>query len=465
MNTPHKPSNQDQPSSANKSGPILELGRARQQQLKADRPRSRLPLTLFVLGSLALLIGVPVYLLRPQDTLFKVQTYTAAPVTRATILSLTSATGRVVPERVISFTAPADGTLSTLEAVAGDTVKPGALLAQIRSRTLEGGVEKAQAALSEAQDAVTGAKLTAQASTSEKAATLRDLESKLAPLEKSLKTSRELYAAGGVARAEVSKLETDLQGARAARDNALSALNAARELGSAGVAALERKRETARGQLKDAQTQAAATVLKSTLEGQILEVKVNAGDTVKAGDLLFTVADTRRMRVDASVDEAAAAQVQVGQKVSVQMGEATYPGEVAQVAPQAVAGSGGAGGAAGSSVPVRVRFVGTVPRLRPNISASVDITTGVQKDVPTLPRAPFLTSGGERLVYVVMGPDRAERREVVFGASSAERVQVVSGLKVGERVLTSSMEAYKDQPRVQLAPGGELRDAQEAPNG
>ena len=465
MNTPHKPSGTGPPSSTNKAGPILELGRARQQQLKADRPHSRLPLALFVLGSLALLIGVPVYLLRPRDTLFKVQTYTAAPVTRATILSLTSATGRVVPERVISFTAPADGTLERLEAVAGDTVKPGTLLAQIRSRTLEGGVEKAQAALGEAEDAVTGAKLTAQASTSEKAATLRDLQSKLAPLEKSLKVSRELYAVGGVARAEVSKLETDLQGARAARDNALSALNAARELGAAGVAALERKRATARGQLKDAQIQAAGTTLRSTLEGQILEVKVNAGDTVKAGDLLFTVADTRRMRVDASVDEAAAAQVQVGQKVSVQMGEAVYPGEVAQVAPQAVTTSGSAGGAASSSVPVRVRFVGTVPRLRPNISASVDITTGVHRDVPTLPRAPFLTSGGEALVFVRVAPDRAERREVVFGASSADKVQIVSGLKEGDQVLTSSMEAYKDQPRVQLSPRGQLRNEQEVPGG
>ena len=439
--------------------PILELSRARKETLKADRPRSRLPVVLLTLASLSLLLIVPYLLLRPQETLYRVQTYSVSQVTLGTVRETTNATGKVVPERVVSFSAPADGTLSALEVSSGDTVRPGVLLARLKSPSLEGALETARASLRESQDALVQAELTAQGNLAERTADLRAAERKILPLERELSNTRELYAAGGVARIELEKLEDSLDNAQSEVVEARTALERDRRSGVEMLTSLNRRVQTAGQKLREAREQAAGASLKSNLTGVVLEVKANAGDTVKAGELLFTVADTRRMRIEANVDETTAARVQVGQAVVLQIGQSTYPAEVSQVSPQAVTGQNG------SSVPIRVRFSGPPPRLRPNISATLEITVGLQKEVLTLPRAPFLSSGGERLIYVLVAPDRAERREIRFGAASAERIEVVEGLSEGEWVLTSSMEAYKDQPQIAVSPTGQLQDRKETPNG
>lgn len=97
--------------------------------------------------------------------------------------------------------------------------------------------------------------------------------------------------------------------------------------------------------------------------------------------------------------------------------------------------------------------------LRLGSSASVEVQVADHTGVLILPRAAFLSTGGEALAYVLSG-DRAERREVSFGAQNDTQVEVVSGLQAGERVITSSYEAFKDQPSIQAPPGGEI-----GPNG
>ena len=338
-------------------------------------------------------------------------------------------------------------------------MRPGVLLARLNSPSLEGALETARASLRESQDALVQAELTAQGNLAERTADLRAAERKILPLERELGNTRELYAAGGVARIELEKLEDSLDNAQSEVVEARTALERDRRSGVEMLTSLKRRVQTAVQRLREAREQAAGASLKSNLTGVVLEVKANAGDTVKAGELLFTVADTRRMRIEANVDETTAARVQVGQAVVLQIGQSTYPAEVSQVSPQAVTGQNG------SSVPIRVRFSGPPPRLRPNISATLEITVGLKKEVLTLPRAPFLSSGGERLIYVLVSPDRAERREIRFGATSAERIEVIEGLSEGERVLTSSMEAYKDQPKIAVSPTGQLQDREEAPNG
>jgi HlyD family secretion protein len=122
---------------------------------------------------------------------------------------------------------------------------------------------------------------------------------------------------------------------------------------------------------------------------------------------------------------------------------------VTQVAAQAQAAEGG-----GATVPVVLNFDAVRPGLRIGASAGVEIVVG-RREGAYLPRGPYLTTGGERLAYVVSG-DEALRQTVVFGLIDGDRVEVRDGLTAGQRVVTSSYEAFKDREAVRLAPEGEI---------
>jgi multidrug efflux pump subunit AcrA (membrane-fusion protein) len=135
---------------------------------------------------------------------------------------------------------------------------------------------------------------------------------------------------------------------------------------------------------------------------------------------------------------------------------------VIRVASQAVTGSNGA------TVKVEVRLFPKDERdsrgnsisapIRPNSGAGLEITVGRKKDVPTLPRGAFITTGGERIAFVVsQDGTKAKRSEVTFGASNADLIEVTGGLKDGDRVITSSVEAFKDRTEIEVSKGGEIK--------
>ena len=160
------------------------------------------------------------------------------------------------------------------------------------------------------------------------------------------------------------------------------------------------------------------------------------------------------------MDALSAARVQPGQAVRIGVGNQAFSGKVARVAAQAVKMANG------STVNVTVRLLppdqatATSPPAntpRPNSGASLEITVGRRRDVPTLPRGAFITTGGERIAYVLAIDGSATRTDVSFGASNANLIEITSGLSAGTRVITSSIEAFKDQTRIEVSAGGELR--------
>jgi HlyD family secretion protein len=157
------------------------------------------------------------------------------------------------------------------------------------------------------------------------------------------------------------------------------------------------------------------------------------------------------MEVIGDVSEDQAALVRPGQRVRVSLPGGERQGRVKAVASQAEKGDGG------NVVKTSIE----VPQSRdllPNSSVGLEIVVNERKAVLTLPRGPYLASGSERVVYrLIPGVQRAERREVVFGARDATRVEILRGLDEGDRVVTSSYDAFKDQPLIEVSPQGELR--------
>jgi HlyD family secretion protein len=434
-----------------KQNSMFEFSDKRKNQIKTEKPTNQwnfIWFTLFILFATGFLAY---YFFFPKEQVYNLKNYSTGELSKSSISETALASGKLVPRKLINISVPANGKLIEVLTSSGDGIKKGNIIARVQSYELLGQFRNAQNAVKISSENFNQALIHDRKEISDRKTDAQFFKIKENQIKSDLKTVKETFLLGGSAKNDVIKLENDLRIAENDTKKSIQSLSDTQALQDISHTVLKRAIQDANDNLSLIRQNMAGLVIKASVDGQVLTVKAAEGDDVRLGDLLFTIADTRKMRIDADVDEATAARVKVGQPVNILIGEITFKGEISQVAPQANTGQNG------SSVPIQVQFLGTVPKLRPNISASLEILLNVKKDVLSLPRAPFLTTGGERLVYVITAADTAERREVVFGVSNAERVEVVSGLQLGDKVITSSMEAYKDQVKIQISPTGALK--------
>jgi RND family efflux transporter MFP subunit len=93
------------------------------------------------------------------------------------------------------------------------------------------------------------------------------------------------------------------------------------------------------------------------------------------------------------------------------------------------------------------------PRILPDMGIKVAFlgteTAATKSEPPvTIPNGAVRTDGGSRVVFVVSGGDRVERRALRVGATREDRVEVLSGLAPGERIVLDPPATLKDGARI-----------------
>lgn len=419
---------------------------------KGERRRTPWPLLLVILALLAALVVVPFMLLRPKADVFTVRSFETAVVERGTLVEYVRGGGTLVPRHERSVLAPGAGVLADWLVAEGDDVVAGQLLGHVDSPELQRELADRQADLAQAERRRSELELEQAAAVREAASNLARLERAVTEAQTALDSARTLYALGAIPRKDVEAAEATVRSAGQAVDDARadeSNAAARRELARSGAAA---DVERARGALELATSQVAASELRSPITGRVIELSAVVGDNVAARSVLVTIAGTDDLRVDAEFSESQARLLAVGQPANLRIAGVDYQGSVALVAQQAQQ-SAQAGG-----LVVRAALVFNEPPagLRLGGSVTIEVETGRREDALYLPRGAYLTTGGERLAFVVDG-EEARRVPVVFGLIDGNKVEVRSGLEAGERVITTSYEAYKEYVSVKLASEGELR--------
>ncbi len=452
---------QGQPDSSKHSKPIIvsrgptssaaEVG-AKQPTIRAERPRSPYPMIAFTLVVLAALVIVPFVILRPQTSVYRLLSWTGATVTTRTISQTVTSSGVVVAQDTREVGARSAGTLDSLEVREGDDVRVGQIIARLNAPDLEKSRRDAQTALTTAQTTSERAALE-DAGVVQKARTvLESARQAVQPLETAWRDATALFKLGGETRRTVDAALQKLEDARRSADAASAAVSAAEALQTLNARTNARAVSAARDDLARAVENGARAVVRSPISGRVVSVDGRVGQELRGGDRVATVTSLDRLRVDGLVDESSAANVKAGQLVRVTIDDAPYKGQVTRVASQVVKGE------RSSTVKVAVALLTRPQPLLPNTSANLEITVGTRKNVPSLPRGAYLSTGGELLVYVLSADGQnATRRQARFGASDAEHIEILGGLQPGERIVTSSYEAFKDQPQIEIAASGEIK--------
>ncbi len=162
--------------------------------------------------------------------------------------------------------------------------------------------------------------------------------------------------------------------------------------------------------------------------------QVQQGDQVQPGQTFMKIVDPASMQIEGEVNQADAQKLRVGQPATVRLDafpEVVLEGRVSSV---------GAMGVRSwrenyyiRTIPVKVRILGSHPRLIPDLSASADVLLERKENALLVPLEAIHREGSESVVYVKRGQD-FERRIVELGGQNTTQAAVTSGLRPGEQV-------------------------------
>jgi len=376
-------------------------------------------------------------LIRPSVKRSMVRT---AVVDQGPVDASLSATGVVVPETEQVLSSPVDARLLRVVKRAGSAVKAGDAIVELDVNASVLAVDKLDQDLALKANQQARAKLALENTLSELAAQveIKRLQLESARLEHqrnrqlseqglvSEETLRKSEVAEGQAGIELKRLEASQRNAQAATRAELDGL--ALETGK-----LQKDRLEARRVLSLATPRADRA-------GVVTWTPTEEGSTIRRGEVIARLADLSAFRVDASVSDAYASRLSVGQPVQVRADDRMLDGRISDVLPTVQNGV----------ITVRVALAErSHAALRQNLRVEVFIVTG-HRDRALRVRKGTSTSGeGAQQVFVVRG-DRADRVRVRFGIASFDFVEVVEGLAAGDEVIISDMTDYQHLASIRL---------------
>ena len=296
-------------------------------------------------------------------------------------------------------------------------------------------------------------------------------------------TPRETYEASIVKHDQAVE---DLADARVAYDGALAAADAAAQAAAAVIpitAVPPFSEQSAQAQLDGAQASVTAAsnavdaaqkaydqaveeankrTVKSPIAGTVVSVGAVAGQAVGSGasgtGSLVKIADISKMEVTVQVNEIDISDIKAGQAATCTFSAlpgVELKGVVTSVASTSTSGGEGSfgGGVVTYAVTIRIDKPGT--KVKPGMTANVNIKTQDAPDVLVIPVMALEEVGGHSYVYVVVDQETyaTEQREVTLGARSTTDVVVTSGLSEGDVILLSAGEALSADEAMPAAGG------------
>lgn len=357
----------------------------------------------------------------------------------------------------------------------GERVTAGEPLVRLVDTDIAARVDQARAALEAARAKVaqaqaghglTGTQVdlevrrVAQGVTQAEAARARS-EAELADAKINLDRQRGLFEQGAVPQVNVEQAQLrydvarrNLEAARSLERQSRESLELARantgqtQVTGADVAAAEANVATAAAALAAAQSDLADTILRSPIDGIVVQRNIQPGQTTSAmaSQPLLVVVDNSALELQAPLDEKLARYVPKGTRVQVQTSvqDRTLVGRVVEVVPAADPST--------HTVRVRIRVDDPARSLMAGAFATVTLAARTHEGM-LVPRDAVQRREGKAFVFTLEG-DTATRREVEVAYEAPERAVVTRGLSAGQKVITAGGVGLEDGQKVALAPEG-----------
>ncbi|MBO5001821.1 MAG: efflux RND transporter periplasmic adaptor subunit [Prevotella sp.] len=354
-------------------------------------------LKFIVAGIIALVfIGTFVFLYQksqPQPVVYDEFTPKRADISKTTII-----TGKIEPRDEVSIKPQISGIITEIMKEAGDYVKAGEIIAKVKVIPDMGQLSSAQSRVS-----------------------LADINLKQAEVD--LEREKNLYDKKLVSAEEYDKVRQARDQARAEKSAAVDALQVVRD----GVSS--------------SNANASSTLIRSTVDGVILDIPVKVGNSVilsntfNDGTTIASVADMNNLIFRGNVDETEVGRIGVGMPMKITIGalqNLKFDATLEYVSPKAVENNG----ANQFEIKASVNVAKDV-QIRSGYSANAEIVLSSVKNVVTLPESAIEFAGEEAFVYIVKEGNEGKdyvRTKVTTGLSDGVNIEIKSGVKTTDKV-------------------------------
>ena len=166
--------------------------------------------------------------------------------------------------------------------------------------------------------------------------------------------------------------------------------------------------------------------------GVVVDKKVFEGQSIQAGERLYTIANLSGVWVEIALREIDAAAIRPGTGADIELAGLPgrpFKGRVAYIYPTLDSAS--------RAVRARVVVSNTNGALKPGMYATVRLATP-SRSALTVPNTAVLRTGDRNVVFVDMGQGRLMPTDVELGRTAGDYAEVLAGLEPGQRVVTSA---------------------------
>lgn len=351
--------------------------------------------------------------------------YLTEPVTTGNITRTVNATGEVGAVQLVSVGAQVGGQIKKLHVVLGQDVQKGDLIAEIDSVPQLNQLETDKAKLQSYESQLAAKKVALKIAKTKYDRELQ-LKKRDASSKESLEDAENAYA---LAKAEVTELESQIRQAQIA--------------------------------VNTDEVNLGYTRITAPLDGTIVSVPVDEGQTVNANQTTPTIvqiADLDKMEIKIEISEGDITAVKPGMPITYTIlsdPETEYKATLTSIDPglttltdgsyKTTSSTSSSSSSSSSSSNNAVYYYGKAlinnkkGPLRIGMTTQNVITVANVKDALLVPVIAVESRNGKKFVRVLGPGDKPERREVTTGIADGIHVQILSGLKEGDAVITSQL--------------------------
>src|SRR5437762_12278400 len=387
-------------------------------------------------------------------------------VGRKDLVAAVTASGKIQPKKKVDISADITGRITRIAVREGDFVQKGQFLLQIDPTIYQANLQRAQAAMSQAEAGAVQARATRDQS----------------------------------ARALTRTKELREQNPNLISQEQLEQMQTAFDIAEANLTASQHLVEQSRAGLQEARDQLAKTHLVAPMAGRVTRLAVEEGEVAVPGTfsretgLLLTISDLSVIQTKVQVDETAVVRLHMGDSVEVTIDafpDTTFVGRVTKISNSAILTAASA--AAGQNdravdYQVEITLANPPAEVRPDLSATARIVTDTRKQALAIPiialtvrdNTPISTEQRPaRGAAQAATPTDSSRRgagnkkeaEGVFlihngvatfhpvkvGIAGEEHFEVVEGVHQGDTIVAGPYQAIRD-----LKEGARVRPSRES---
>lgn len=325
----------------------------------------------------------------------------AAEVVQRNIVEIVSASGRIQPQTKVDITAQITNEIIALKVREGDRVERGQLLVVLDTVQVKSDVNQARYSVNEINARLDGAKAS------------------LDQAEEEYGRQKRLYEANLTS-------ETAYKNAMYASQNAKATHEALRASAMQAQSMYEKQLDN----LSKCKITAPMAGVITYLDAEVGEIAA-AQTAFTAGKTLMTIANLDVFEVEVEVDETEIAKIELNQDAKIEVDafqDTTFVGKVVEIGNTAIMASLGSSDQS-TNFRVKVIFEETKAKIRPGMSATVDITTARRDEVASVPFSAIVMRSLD-----LDSLERARSSETPAG----ESVNVVHAAENGDSVIAEA---------------------------